>query len=185
MYELLQKTIELLLRMLKNLRKLPKMKAGGLTVGSNFSMQDGVSIDPSHYWHIKIGDNVTLARNVQILAHDASTKSHLGYTRIGKVSIGNTVFVGAGSIILPGVSIGDNSIIGAGSLVTTDVPPNTIVAGNPARFLCTIDEFLTKHKRQMEMLPCFGEEYTLQENVSLSMRKGMNRQMTQRIGYIV
>jgi maltose O-acetyltransferase len=101
------------------------------------------------------------------------------------VTIGNMVFIGAGSIILPGTSMGDNSIIGAGSVVTRDIPPNTVAAGNPARAICTIDEFLTKQKRQMEMFPCFGEEYTLKKNVSLSMRKEMNRQMDQRIGYIV
>lgn len=51
---------------------------------------------------------------MQILAHDASTKRYLGYTKIGRVLIGNNVFVGAGTIILPSVAIGNNVIIGAG-----------------------------------------------------------------------
>ena len=185
MYEMFRRALDIILRKSHKLRKLSEMKAGGLKVGRNFSFQEGVIIDGSHYWHIEIGDDVTLAGNVHILAHDASTKIHLGYTRIGKVIIGNMVFIGAGSIILPGTSIGDNSIIGAGSVVTRDIPPNTVAAGNPARAICTIDEFLTKQKRQMEMFPCFGEEYTLKKNVSLSMKNEMNRQMDQRIGYIV
>jgi len=50
-----------------------------------------------------------------------------------RITIGNNVWVGWGSIILKGVSIGDNSVIAAGSIVVTDVPPNCIVAGNPAK----------------------------------------------------
>jgi maltose O-acetyltransferase len=46
------------------------MKAGGLKVGCNFSLQETAIIDASHYWHIEIGDNVTLAGNVSILAHE-------------------------------------------------------------------------------------------------------------------
>jgi acetyltransferase-like isoleucine patch superfamily enzyme len=51
------------------------------------------------------------------------------------VSIGKHVWIGAGATILKGVTIGDNAIIGAGSVVTKDVPPNVIVAGNPARII--------------------------------------------------
>jgi maltose O-acetyltransferase len=56
----------------------------GLVVGKNFSMFSDVIIDYSHVWHIEIGDDVTLAPRVHILAHDASTKKYLNYTRIGK-----------------------------------------------------------------------------------------------------
>ena len=86
----------------------------GLTVGNNFSMQSSVTIDPCHCWLVSIGDNVTIAPHVQILAHDASTKGYLGYTKIGRVVIGSNVFIGAGTIILPSITIGNNVIIGAG-----------------------------------------------------------------------
>ncbi|WP_079933322.1 hypothetical protein [Carboxydocella sp. ULO1] len=72
----------------------------GLQVGENFKREREVVIDYSHCWLIKIGNNVTLARRVHILAHDASTKSFLGYTKIGNVIIGDNVFIGAGSIVL-------------------------------------------------------------------------------------
>jgi maltose O-acetyltransferase len=49
--------------------------------------------------------------------------------------IGNNVWIGGGAIINPGITIGDNSVIGSGSVVTRDVPPNVVVAGNPARVL--------------------------------------------------
>jgi maltose O-acetyltransferase len=164
---------------------IEEMKKGGLRVGRNFNIQSGAIIDASHYWHISIGDDVTLAPRVLILAHDASTKRHLNYTKIGKVRIGNKVFVGAGTIILPGVSIGDNVVIGAGSIVSRSIPSNTVAMGNPARVICSIDDFLAKHRKQMEVYPCFGEEYTITRNVTPSMRQEMNEKMTDDIGYLV
>ncbi len=62
---------------LKGEQDLNKLIRRGLKVGENFTRMGGVIIDPSHCWHISIGDNVTLAPNVHILAHDASTKVFL------------------------------------------------------------------------------------------------------------
>ncbi len=56
------------------------------------------------------------------------------------VKIGNNVWIGMNAIILKGVTIGDNSVIAAGAVVTKDVPPNTVVAGNPARFAKRLTE---------------------------------------------
>jgi maltose O-acetyltransferase len=157
----------------------------GLVVGKNFNMLNEVIIDYSHIWHIEIGDDVTLAPRVHILAHDASTKKHLNYTRIGKVKIGNRVFIGAGSIILPGVTIGNDVIIGAGSIVSRDIPDGQLVAGNPARFICTIDDFLQRKRDEMKIYPCFEEEYTIGKNVTADMKKEMNIKMKDKIGYII
>lgn len=118
-----------LIRIVRGGPNLKKLKKRGLTVGKNFKLLGGCIIDHSHSCLITIGDDVTFAPRVHVLAHDASTKNDLGYTRIALTSIGDNVFVGAGSIILPGVSIGSGSIIGAGSVVTKDVPPGTVVAG--------------------------------------------------------
>ncbi len=157
----------------------------GLVVGKNFSMLDEVIIDYSHTWHITIGDDVTLAPRVHILAHDASTKKRLGYTRIAKVRIGNRVFIGAGSIVLPGVTIGDDVVIGAGSVVTRDIPAGHVAAGSPARPVCTIDEFVSRRSEEMENSPRFGEEYTIDNNVTADMKQEMNRRMEKGVGYIV
>ncbi len=56
-----------------------QLKERGLKVGANFKRMHDTIIDPSHCWHIKIGDNVALAPRVHILAHDTSTKHFLGY----------------------------------------------------------------------------------------------------------
>lgn len=140
---------------------LEKLIRRGLTVGKDFSRMGGVIIDPSHCWHISIGDNVTLAPRVHILAHDASTKVFLGYTRVANTVIGNNVFVGAGTIILPGVTIGNNVVIGAGSVVSKDIPDDSVAAGNPARIVKSLHDFLEENKSKMGPDNTFGEQYTL------------------------
>jgi maltose O-acetyltransferase len=170
---------------IKTGRVLSKLKKRGLIVGDNFDMMDGVSIDSSHCWHITIGDNVTLAPNVQIIAHDASTKKFFNYVKIGKVDIGNNVFVGMSSIIMPGVIIGDNVIIGSGSVVTKDVPSGWVVVGNPARKIMTTTEFLTKRKKEMSEYPIFEFEFTLNGNITTEKKKLMNVLMKDRFGHIV
>ncbi len=168
-----------------NHNPLNNLIQSGLTVGKNFHMLEEVTIDACHCWHITIGDDVTLAPRVHILAHDASTKKLLGYTRIGKVRIGNRVFVGAGSIILPGVTIGNDVVVGAGSIVTHDVPGGTVVGGNPAKVIGSTKEFLNKRKLEMELGPCFGEAYTLRGGISDQMKNEMNDKMTTGFGFVI
>lgn len=112
---------------------LAEMKKRGLVAGRDFRLHQGVRLDWSHCHHITIGDNVTMAPDVHVLAHDASTRKHLGYTRIGKVDIGDRVFIGDSSIILTGVRIGNNVVIGSGSVVAQDIPTDSVAYGNPAR----------------------------------------------------
>jgi len=157
----------------------------GLLVGKNFHMSDSVLIDVSHCWHITIGDYVTLAPRVHILAHDASMRRHLNFTKVGKVIIGNYVFIGASSIILPGVCIGNNVIIGAGSVVSRDIPDNVVAAGNPAKVLGSIDDFLVRKKEELERFPRFGKEYTVTFGITDERKKEMNEKMDDRYGYIV
>lgn len=161
-----------------------KLVSMGLTVGKNFGRLNGVILDPSHCWLIEIGDNVTLAPRVHILCHDASTKAFLNYTKIGRVIIGNNVFIGAESVVLPGVTIGNNVVIGAGSIVTHDVPDGTVVMGNPARVVCSLEEYLHKEKMRMKDAPCYGEEYTLRQNVSMELRLKQRFELHGKIGYI-
>lgn len=146
MGKLIRKILEYLRGEPQHLDKLIKR---GLKIGKNFKRMGGVIIDPSHCYHITIGDNVILAPRVHILAHDSSFGLYTGKTRAANVMIGNDVFVGAGSIILPGVHIGSRVIIGAGSIVTKDIPANSVAAGNPARVICDIDAYLEKEKAKM------------------------------------
>lgn len=113
----------------------------GMKCGKNFERHYGDYIDPGFCNYISIGDDVTFSVNVTVLAHDASMWKKNRTIKVNHVSIGKGVFIGAGSIILPGVSIGDNAVVGAGSVVTKDVPSGTVVCGNPARILYTAEEW--------------------------------------------
>lgn len=104
---------------------------------------------------ITIGNNVTIT-NATILTHDASTKKELGYSKIGRVDIGNNVFIGYGAIVLPNTRIGNNVIVGAGTVVAKDVPDNSVVAGNPMRIICTYDDYLSKNKERMDRVPVYN-----------------------------
>ena len=162
-----------------------KLISMGMTVGNNFKRLHGTILDPSHCWLIEIGDNVTMAPRVHILCHDASTKSFLGYTKIGRVTIGDNVFIGAGTVVLPGVTIGNNVIVGANSTVTKDIPPNTVAAGNPANTICTLEEYLDHERSRMETAPCYGAEYTLGKRVSLEKRQEQKEALKDKTGYVV
>lgn len=74
--------------------KLLRLEKKVLFMEKNFDMEKGSNIDRAFVKKIVCGDNVTLARNVYILAHDASMKKSLGKTRVGCVNIGNKVFIG-------------------------------------------------------------------------------------------
>ena len=158
----------------------------GLKIGNNFKRNEHCIIDQSHCWLIEIGDNVTLAPRVHILAHDASMWYECGYTKIAPVKIGNNVFIGAGSIIMPGVTIGDNVVIGAGSVVTKDILSDSVVAGNPAQIIKSYTVFIEEHKSRMLVQPCFDEKYTLRnkaitENQKIEMKEKLKEK---KFGYV-
>lgn len=145
----------------------------GLKVGRNFTLQPDCYIDYSHCWLISIGDNVTFAPRVHVIAHDGSMRKFTGHIKVGVVEIGNKVFVGNDSMILPGVKIGDNVIIGAGSVVTKDVPSGCVYAGNPAKYICKTEEYLAKINDQMDKFPVFGKEYTLERGITDEQKEEM------------
>lgn len=161
-----------------------KLISMGMTVGKNFKRLHGVILDPGHCWLIEIGDNVTMAPRVHILCHDASTKQFLGYTKIGRVNIGNNVFIGADSVVLPGVTIGDNVVIGANSTVTHNIPANSVAVGSPARVISTLDAYLAKERERMKTAPCYGEDYTLRQNISPEKRKEQKDALYGKIGFV-
>lgn len=110
---------------------------------------------------VTIGDNFISAPGSHILVHDASGLSTSGTYRIAPVRIGDNVFLGLNAIVLPGVTIGDNVIVGAGSVVTKDVPSDSVVAGVPARVICSIAEHHGKSLRNPDIYqaPFSLEEY--------------------------
>jgi acetyltransferase-like isoleucine patch superfamily enzyme len=104
---------------------------------------------------LSLGSFVTVSSNVFFIMHDGAIgpiinrnpvfiRRNIHVVKQSPITIGNHVFVGHSSVILPGVSIGDYSIIAAGSVVTKDVPAFEIWGGNPARRIGTTAEFVNK-----------------------------------------
>lgn len=157
----------------------------GFKAGKNFQYNSGYPIDANWPWLISVGNDVTLSSNVRLLAHDASTVKIGVHTKIGIVSIGNNVFIGADTIVLCNTRIGDNVIIGAGSVVTCDIPSDSVYAGNPAKFICTFQEYKNKHKENQNTHPIF-REHTWREwpEAPLEEREAMREKLKDTFGYL-
>jgi len=84
---------------------------------------------------IIIGSNVGFGAGTKIISSIHSHNNHSKHDIAEPIIIGNNVFVGANSVILPSVKIGDNVVIGAGSIVVKDIPPNSIAIGNPCKVI--------------------------------------------------
>jgi maltose O-acetyltransferase len=123
-------------RAVNRVRGLPDMDqlvAGGLRLGRRPHISHRVYIDGIHPWLITIGDYVTLGPFVAIITHDTSLVHYTGTTRIGRVDIGDRVYIGVGAVILPGTTIGENSVVGAGAVVQGEISPGSLVLGNPGK----------------------------------------------------
>ncbi len=179
----MKKILKEIIRLLRGEVSTRHLIKHGLIVGKNFNRQGRCIIDPSHCWLIKIGDNVTMATGVYLLAHDASSKNVCGYTKIGKIEIGNDVFLGAYSIVLPNVKIGDNSIVACGSIVTKDVPSNVIVAGNPAKIISTVADYKKKMKTKMKQSTIYDKSYMI-GNITKKKEEQMKNDLAGKIGFI-
>lgn len=154
------------------------LRSRGVQIGENVNLIN-TTIDWSHGFLVSIGNRVTLT-GVKILTHDGSTQIPFGVSRVGKVAIGDEVFVGHGTIILPNVKIGNRVVVGAGSVVTKDIPDNSIAAGNPARVIGTYDDFLKKHSEQMKNRPVYD---TLWTEKTWAEKEQMRRELEDGIGY--
>ncbi|HPJ69220.1 MAG TPA: acyltransferase [Desulfobacteraceae bacterium] len=111
------------------------LRLNGIIVGKNTMISLGAKID-IHRGTVTIGDNCLITSGVKIISHDgASRMIDIDDFGVGTVKIGNNVFIGVNAVILRNVTIGDNSVIGAGAIVSKDVPPCSVVAGNPAKII--------------------------------------------------
>lgn len=103
-------------------------------------------------WCIKLGDNVHITRDVMFVTHDGGTllfRNKVPDLEITKpIIVGNNVYIGVKTIIMPGVRIGNNVIIAAGSVVTKDIPDDTVWGGCPAKFIKPIEEYFEKIQKE-------------------------------------
>lgn len=120
----------------------------GVTIGKNCLIS--THNWPSEGYLITIGNNVQITPFVSIHTHgggQAVRQFHPDFDVFGKVVIEDWAYIGAYSQIMPGVTIGEGALVAAGSVVTKSVAPHTVVGGNPARYLCTIEEYYERNKQ--------------------------------------
>jgi maltose O-acetyltransferase len=161
------------------------LRTRGLRLGRDVFLGE-VYFDSGFLGLISVGDESVITSGVRIIAHDASTKLWTGYTRVGRVDIGRRVYIGVGTIVLPGVTIGDEAIVGAGSVVSRDIPPRAVVAGNPARQIATLEGFVAKHRLQMDGRPRYSRAEFAAYNGALPEGRieRMRRELHDGPGYI-
>ena len=97
---------------------------------------------------ISIGSNCQITAGVRFHTHGGGNtirRMYPDYDSFGKIIVEDWVYIGAGSQIMPGVTIGEGSLIAAGSIVTKSVPPGMVVGGNPAKVICSVDEYANRN----------------------------------------
>jgi maltose O-acetyltransferase len=156
--ETLERVIRLGLQRLRGEQNIDRLIAQGLELGRETFIARGVYLDPGHPWLIAIGEQSGLSPGVVVMVHDASMKWHTGFTRIARVVIGDRVFVGAGAIILPGSRVGNDSIVGAGAVVRGEVPPGSLVVGNPAKLVADVASVARWHRKAVTRAPVWPHE---------------------------
>jgi acetyltransferase-like isoleucine patch superfamily enzyme len=143
----------------------------GAKIGQGCSIYTDMYNFGTEPWLIEIGNDVTLGQGVQLITHDGTSRlfrDHLpGMSpfgnRFGTIVIRDNCFIGNNAILLPGVEVGPDSAVGAGSVVTKTVPPRTIVAGNPARPIKTLDEYIEGYRQRMIPLEATDREALREE----------------------
>ncbi len=152
-------------------------KRTGATIGNNCSFVGrNISFSTEPYL-ISIGDHVRISYDVAFVTHDGGThvlrNKYPNASLYGRIRIGNNVFIGARTIIMPGVCIGNNCIVAAGSVVTKDVLDGQIVGGVPAKLISSIIDYEEKHKDE---LFCIAD-YPYEEKKRIILQKLGSRQL--------
>lgn len=144
-----------------------RLRRKGVAVGEGTYFFDPQStrIDCQRPHMLSVGSNVKVAAGVIVLCHDYSRSvlidafgENVGEAAV--TSIGSNVFIGMNAIVLMGSRIGDDCVIGAGSVVSGSIPPRSVAAGNPAKVICSIDDFYRKRKeRELVSAELFAKEF--------------------------
>lgn len=126
----------------------------GAKIGSGCLISTSINNFGTEPWLVAIGNDVSITDGVIFLTHDGSSRlfrkklpdMNTTYgNRFAPIRIEDNCFIGINAIIMPGITIGPHAIVGSGSVVTKDVPSGSVVAGNPARVISTLEEYIERY----------------------------------------
>lgn len=136
-------------------RRWAHLRSLGMHIGQGVFLPPSTWIDTSHCFLISIGDWCGFGAQCVILAHDAQMDEYLDAALIGRVIIHESCHIGARTVILPGVEIGPRTVVGANSVVSRSLPAHTVCAGAPAKVICSLEEYLARHRERLAARPNF------------------------------
>ena len=160
------KVLDILFRAFFKLRRwaaLASAKRAGLKIGPRTILVGDQSFG-SEPFLIEIGSDCLITDGVKFITHDGSIQVPLiaagekiadVYSKksiFSEIAISDNVFIGVGSVILPGSFIGKNSIVGAGSVVKGRFPSGVVIAGNPAKVICGVNDYFDRNKDRIVVL---------------------------------
>lgn len=125
---------------------IDELRKTGIRIGEGCRIYSVIrSHEPSM---ISIGNDVTISANVSFITHDNSILKVLDPMTdvVGPITVGDRCFIGQNSMLMLGVTLGENCVVGAGAVVTHSFPPHSVIAGNPARKICTTDQMAEKYR---------------------------------------
>ena len=159
------------------------LKKQGVRIGKNPVILYPSYIDGRLPYLLEIGDDVVISLYVTILTHDATSAYAGDLIKVGRVRIHDHVFIGANTTIMCNVNIGPHAIVGAGSVVSRDVPPNSVVAGNPAKLVCSLDQFKAKHRELSGTQPLLEGKHFQHPYIPDERKTFLNAQLQDTFGY--
>jgi maltose O-acetyltransferase len=137
-------------------RRWDHLRALGMETGQGVNLPASTWIDTSHCFLISIGDWCGFGEQCLILAHDAQMDEFLDAGLMARVVIHESCHIGSRTVILPGVEIGPRTIVGANSVISRSLPPDTVCAGAPAKVICSLKDYLDRHRQQLATRPSFS-----------------------------
>lgn len=121
---------------------------------------------------ITIGDNVQVTEGVSFFTHGGGNSVRRidpTFDAFGKIVVEDWAYIGAGSMIMPGVTIGEGALVAAGSIVTKSVAAHTVVGGNPAKLICTTQDYYERNKKYN--IGTKGKSYREKKEVIMSLQE--------------
>ena len=137
--------------------KINYLRKQGAKIGRGTKLNCTTNAFGTEPYLVEVGEMSYFSAGVQMFTHDGGVMvlNHMGFfggkkmDKMGRIKIGNNVYIGTNAMILPDVTIGDNCVIGAGAIVTKNIPSGSVAAGVPAKVICSVEDYGNRAKNKV------------------------------------